>query len=103
MLDQVLTTFAIKPDKDLAVMRPNQDLARMTAHLVQRLGPYLAENRPDLVLVQGDTTMAFCVALVAFYNRIPVGHIEAGLRTGNMNALWPEEANRLLVSRLASL
>ena len=74
----------------------------MTARLIQRLGPYLAEKQPDLVLVQGDTTTAFCAALVAFYNRIPVGHVEAGLRTGNMNAPWPEEANRLLVSRLAA-
>ena len=103
MLDQVLDIFAITPDADLAIMRPDQDLAGMTARLIEQLGPYLAAKRPDLVLVQGDTTTALCAALVAFYNRIPVGHVEAGLRTGNMSAPWPEEANRLLVSRLAAL
>jgi UDP-N-acetylglucosamine 2-epimerase (non-hydrolysing) len=75
----------------------------MTARLVEGLGCYLTQKQPDLVLVQGDTTTAFCAALVAFYNRIPVGHVEAGLRTGDMNAPWPEEANRVLVSRLAAL
>jgi UDP-N-acetylglucosamine 2-epimerase (non-hydrolysing) len=103
MLDQVLDIFAIRPDQDLAVMRPDQDLAGMTARLVEGLGSYLTQKQPDLVLVQGDTTTAFCAALVAFYNRIPVGHVEAGLRTGDMNAPWPEEANRVLVSRLAAL
>jgi UDP-N-acetylglucosamine 2-epimerase (non-hydrolysing) len=103
MLDQVLDAFDIVPDSDLNLMRPGQTLAGMTSSMVEALDEYLAEERPELVLVQGDTTTTLCAALAAFYRRIPVGHVEAGLRTGNLDAPWPEEANRVLVSRLAAL
>ncbi len=103
MLDQVLATFAVTPDADLDVMEPGQTLAGLTARAVTRLDHFLADRRPDLVLVQGDTTTAFCSALAAFYHRVPVGHVEAGLRTGDLRSPWPEEANRRLVTRLADL
>lgn len=103
MLDQVLRVFAIRPDADLGVMQPRQTLAALTARLMDALDAYLERERPDLVLVQGDTTTVFCAALAAFYRHIPVSHVEAGLRTGNLNAPWPEEANRVLTSRLARL
>lgn len=103
MLDQVLTVFAIQPDVDLNLMRPRQTLAGFTARAMTALDGYLADYKPDLVLVQGDTTTVFCAALAAFYHHIPVGHVEAGLRTWNMEAPWPEEANRVLTSRLAAL
>ncbi len=103
MLDQVLSVFAIKPDVDLNLMRPGQTLAEFTARAVTAVDAYLANYKPDLVLVQGDTTTVFCATLAAFYQNIPVGHVEAGLRTWNMAAPWPEEANRVLTSRLATL
>jgi UDP-N-acetylglucosamine 2-epimerase (non-hydrolysing) len=103
MLDQVIETFRIAPDVDLNVMRPGQSLADLTARAVRGLNQYLAQNKPDLVLVQGDTTTVFCAALAAFYQGIPVGHVEAGLRTGDLRAPWPEEANRVLTSRIAAL
>jgi UDP-N-acetylglucosamine 2-epimerase (non-hydrolysing) len=103
MLDPVLKVFDIKPDADLGLMRPNQSLADLTARGIESLDRYLAQERPDLVLVQGDTTSVFCATLAAFYRRIPVGHVEAGLRTWNLQAPWPEEANRVLTSRLATL
>jgi UDP-N-acetylglucosamine 2-epimerase (non-hydrolysing) len=103
MLDQVLDVFEVRPDADLDVMRPNQTLAELTARLIESLDRYLACETPDLVLVQGDTTTVFCGAWTAFYRHIPVGHVEAGLRTGNLDAPWPEEANRVLTSRLARL
>ncbi|HEY3321501.1 MAG TPA: UDP-N-acetylglucosamine 2-epimerase (non-hydrolyzing) [Planctomycetota bacterium] len=103
MLDQVLSVFGIVPDADLNLMEPRQSLARLTARAVTALDEYLERARPDLVLVQGDTTTTFCAALTAFYHHIPVGHIEAGLRTWNLQAPWPEEANRVLASRLVSL
>jgi UDP-N-acetylglucosamine 2-epimerase (non-hydrolysing) len=103
MLDQVLEVFEIEPDVDLNLMRANQGLPRFTARALTALDDWLADERPDLVLVQGDTTTAFCAALAAFYRRVPVGHVEAGLRTWDMGAPWPEEANRVLVSRLAAL
>lgn len=103
MLDQVLEAFDITPDVDLDLMQENQDLGLFTARAIEALNGYMARERPDLVLVQGDTTSVFCAALAAFYHRIPVGHVEAGLRTGNMLSPWPEEANRVLTSRLASL
>jgi UDP-N-acetylglucosamine 2-epimerase (non-hydrolysing) len=84
-------------------MRPNQTLADLTARALSALDRYLAEDRPDLVLVQGDTTTVFCATLACFYRRIPVGHVEAGLRTWNLEAPWPEEANRVLTSRLAAI
>src|ERR1035441_10161535 len=103
MLDQVLESFDINPDVDLNLMRPNQSLGALTSRAIQALDTYLVQDRPDLVLVQGDTTTVFCAALAAFYHRIPVGHVEAGLRTGNLQSPWPEEANRVLTSRLTAL
>jgi UDP-N-acetylglucosamine 2-epimerase (non-hydrolysing) len=103
MLDQVLAVFAITPDVDLDLMEPNQTLARLTSRAIDAIDRYLATDRPDLILVQGDTTTVFCAALAAFYQRIPLGHVEAGLRTGNLQAPWPEEANRVLTTRLTTL
>ncbi len=103
MLDQVLTVFDIIPDTDLNLMSPNQTLAQLTASALTAVDNYLANETPDLVLVQGDTTTAFISSLTAFYHKIPVGHVEAGLRTGDLCSPWPEEANRVLISRLAAL
>lgn len=103
MLDQVLTIFNITPDVDLDLMVPNQTLGGLTARAIQAIDQYLAVEKPDLVLIQGDTTTVFCAALAAFYHKIPVGHVEAGLRTGNLQSPWPEEANRVLVSRLTAM
>lgn len=101
MLDQVLAIFDIVPDMDLNLMQPNQSLGGLTARAIKSLDRYLADEKPDAVLVQGDTTTVLCGALAAFYHKIPVGHVEAGLRTGNMASPWPEEANRVLTTRLA--
>lgn len=103
MLDQVLDLFDIRPDHDLDVMRAGQGLAYITAAVVTRLGEVLRAERPDRILVQGDTTTTMAAALAAFYERIPVGHVEAGLRTGNMMSPWPEEMNRRLTTTLADL
>ncbi|MEI7688206.1 MAG: UDP-N-acetylglucosamine 2-epimerase (non-hydrolyzing), partial [Planctomycetota bacterium] len=103
MLDQILQTFDITPDTDLGLMAAGQSLASLTARAITELDAYFIRERPNLVLVQGDTTTAFAAALAAFYQKIPVGHVEAGLRTGNLFSPWPEEANRVLVSRLAAL
>jgi len=103
MLDQVLDLFDIQPDHDLNLMVPNQSLAGLTARGIEAVDGYLAADKPDLTLIQGDTTTTFCSALAAFYRRIPVGHVEAGLRTGNMRAPWPEEANRVLVAPLTAI
>jgi UDP-N-acetylglucosamine 2-epimerase (non-hydrolysing) len=103
MLDQVLKVFGIKPDVDLNLMQPNQSLAEFTSRAIRKLDDYMRMDRPDIVLLQGDTTTVLCAALAAFYNRIPVGHVEAGLRTGNLYSPWPEEANRVLTSHLAAL
>lgn len=103
MLDQVLELFDIQPDHDLNLMLPGQSLAGLTSRALTALDEYLDHSKPDLVLVQGDTTTAFCGALAALYQRIPVGHVEAGLRTGNIYAPWPEEANRKIVSAIATL
>lgn len=100
MLDQVLDLFGIRPDHDLDIMQPGQDLFDVTSRSLLGLRDILQEDRPDLVLVQGDTTTCFTAALAAFYEHIPVGHVEAGLRTGNLAAPFPEEANRTLVSRI---
>ncbi|NND39188.1 MAG: UDP-N-acetylglucosamine 2-epimerase (non-hydrolyzing) [Pseudomonadales bacterium] len=100
MLDQVLELFAIKPDYDLDIMRANQDLFDLTARILTGMRDVLATAKPDLVLVHGDTTSCFAVGLAAFYSGIPLGHVEAGLRTGDMRAPFPEEANRSLVARL---
>jgi len=101
MLDQVLELFRITPDEDLNLMKPNQTLAGLTSRAIDAIDRYLASDKPDVVLVQGDTTTVFASALAAFYHKIPVGHVEAGLRTGNMFSPWPEEANRVLTTRLA--
>ncbi|MCW5982550.1 MAG: UDP-N-acetylglucosamine 2-epimerase (non-hydrolyzing) [Bryobacteraceae bacterium] len=103
LLDQVLHAFDVRPDHDLDLMRPNQSLFQSTARIVAGLESVLAAENPDLVLVQGDTTTTFCGALAAFYQRIPVGHVEAGLRTGDSYQPFPEEINRLLTARLAAL
>jgi UDP-N-acetylglucosamine 2-epimerase (non-hydrolysing) len=103
MLDQVVELFQIPVHRRLQVMRPNQSLAELTSRLLAACDEVLAEEEPDLVLVQGDTTTAFSAALCAFYRHIPIGHVEAGLRTGNTLAPFPEEANRVLIGRLASL
>jgi UDP-N-acetylglucosamine 2-epimerase (non-hydrolysing) len=103
MLDQVLAAFRLTPDADLNVMQPGQTLAGLTARAVTALDDYLARSRPDLVLVQGDTTTVLCAALAAFYRKVRIGHVEAGLRTGNLQSPWPEEANRVLTTRLADL
>jgi UDP-N-acetylglucosamine 2-epimerase (non-hydrolysing) len=103
MLDQALEVFAIRPDVDLDLMRPGQDLFDVTASVLLGLRPILRDLRPDLVLVQGDTTTCFAAALAAFYQGIEVGHVEAGLRTHDLRAPFPEEANRALVGRIATL
>jgi UDP-N-acetylglucosamine 2-epimerase (non-hydrolysing) len=103
MLDQALAVFGVKPDADLDLMQPGQTLASLTARAVAAVDGYLAEQKPDLVLVQGDTTTVFAAALAAFYRQIPVGHVEAGLRTGNKFSPFPEEINRVLTGRLADL
>ncbi len=103
MLDQVLNLFEINPDFDLDLMAPNQDLFDLTAKVLLGLRDVLREAKPDIVLVHGDTTTCFAAGLAAFYEGIKVGHVEAGLRTGNLRAPFPEEANRTLVGRLADL
>lgn len=103
LLDQALADFGIEGDTDLDLMRPGQTLAGLTARAVEALDGRLGGLAPALVVVQGDTTSAMCAALAAFYRRIPVAHVEAGLRTGDLEAPWPEEANRALIGRLASL
>ncbi|MFT3956815.1 MAG: UDP-N-acetylglucosamine 2-epimerase (non-hydrolyzing) [Piscinibacter sp.] len=103
MLDQVLELFEIRPDHDLNLMRPGQDLVSITTEILQSLKPVLEQERPDIVLVHGDTTTTFAATLSAFYQRIAVGHVEAGLRTGNLYSPWPEEANRKLTGALARL
>ena len=101
MLYQVLDVFGVKPDVDLALMRPNQSLSGLTARAISALDEYLEKERPDVVMVQGDTTTVLAGALSAFYHHIPVAHVEAGLRTWNMESPWPEEANRQLTTRLS--
>ncbi|MBP8639918.1 MAG: UDP-N-acetylglucosamine 2-epimerase (non-hydrolyzing) [Oscillospiraceae bacterium] len=101
MLDDVLTCFGIKPDYDLDLMKQGQTLSYITSSVLNGLGEILAQVKPDLVLVHGDTTTAFAAALSAFYERIPVGHVEAGLRTYDRYSPYPEEMNRALVGRLA--
>lgn len=101
MLDQVLDLFEITPQYDLNVMQPRQTLAMITSQILLDMQPVLQDFRPDLVLVHGDTATTFAAALAAFYEKIPVGHVEAGLRTGDLYSPWPEEANRCLTGRLA--
>lgn len=103
MLDQVLELFEITPDYDLNLMKSGQDLYDITSGVLLGLRDVLKEFQPDMVLVHGDTATTFAATLAAFYQRIPVGHVEAGLRTGNFYSPWPEEANRVLTGRLAAL
>jgi UDP-N-acetylglucosamine 2-epimerase (non-hydrolysing) len=101
MLDTFLKLFQIKVDYDLNIMKPGQNLTDITTAILTRLKEVLIEVKPDLLLVQGDTTTALAAALAAFYEKVPVGHIEAGLRTGNSMMPWPEEMNRKLISSIA--
>ena len=101
MLDQVLNLFSIVPDYDLNIMSPGQGLTEITCRILQGLKPVLESFKPDVVLVHGDTTTTAAASLAAFYQRIPVGHVEAGLRTGDLYSPWPEEANRTLTGHLA--
>ncbi len=101
MLDQILDAFEIQPHYDLDIMTGGQDLYDITTHVLAGIRPVLAEFEPDLVLVQGDTTSTFCTALAAYYEQIDIGHVEAGLRTGNIYSPYPEEINRQLTARLA--
>lgn len=103
MLDQVLDLFGIVPDDDLDVMEPGQSLPGLFGRILNGMTGVLERRRPDLVLVHGDTSTTLAAALAAFYAKVPVGHVEAGLRTGNIQAPWPEEANRRLTAPLASL
>ncbi|MDP2999808.1 MAG: UDP-N-acetylglucosamine 2-epimerase (non-hydrolyzing) [Bryobacterales bacterium] len=103
MLDQVLAAFGVQPDYDLDVMRPSQTLAQATSRILAALDPVLKEARPGLILVQGDTTTTLCGALAGFYHKIPVAHVEAGLRTRDIWRPFPEEMNRVLTTRLAAL
>ena len=102
MLDQVLKIFGIKPDYDLDIMRQGQDLYDVTARVLTGMRDVLADAKPDVVLVHGDTTTSTAASLAAFYAQIAVGHVEAGLRTHNIYSPWPEEMNRLLTGRLAT-
>lgn len=103
MLDQVLDLFRIVPDYDLNLMKPGQDLTDITANVLHGLKPVLAEFAPDLVLVHGDTTTTLAASLAAYYQRVPVGHVEAGLRTGNILSPWPEEVNRKVAGAITRL
>ena len=103
MLDQVLSIFDIKPDYDLNIMKQGQDLYDVTARVLTGMRDVLKETTPDIVLVHGDTTTSTAAAIAAFYQQIPVGHVEAGLRTHNIYSPWPEEMNRQLTGRIATL
>ncbi|HEJ7645420.1 UDP-N-acetylglucosamine 2-epimerase (non-hydrolyzing) [Klebsiella oxytoca] len=102
MLDQVLKLFSIVPDYDLNIMQPGQGLTEITCRILEGLKPVLESFKPDVVLVHGDTTTTMAASLAAFYQRIPVGHVEAGLRTGDLSSPWPEEGNRMLTGHLAT-
>lgn len=103
MLDQVLNLFSLTPDFDLNLMTPGQDLSDITSKVLTGMRGVLREWRPDYVFVHGDTTTTFATSLAAYYERIPVGHVEAGLRTGNIYSPWPEEVNRCLTGVIASM
>ena len=102
MLDQVLGLFEITPDYDLNIMKPGQDLTDVTTNILQGIKPILADFKPDVVLVHGDTATTFATSLAAYYQQIAVGHVEAGLRTGNIYSPWPEEANRKLTGAITT-
>lgn len=101
MIHQVFRLFHIAPDIDLDVMEPGQSLADLTARVLRGMDGLIREHRPDRVLVHGDTTTTFAATLAAYYHQVPVGHVEAGLRTGNIHAPWPEEINRKLTDAIA--
>jgi len=101
MLDQVLSLFELDPDYDLKIMKPGQDLTDVTSAILKGMRDVLSDFQPDVVLVHGDTATTFATTLAAYYQQIPVGHVEAGLRTGNLYSPWPEEANRKLTGALA--
>jgi UDP-N-acetylglucosamine 2-epimerase (non-hydrolysing) len=101
LLDQVLDLFGIAPDADFGVMRPNQTLAGLTSRLIENFDAVLSRSRPDALIAQGDTTTAMAAALCSFYHQVPFGHVEAGLRTGNLYGPFPEEMNRLVAARIA--
>ena len=103
MLDQVLRLFRLQPDYDLNIMRPEQGLTEITCRILEGMKTVLLDFRPDIVLVHGDTTTTLAASLAAFYHQIPVGHVEAGLRTGDLASPWPEEGNRKLTGHLARL
>ncbi len=103
MLDQVLELFEVVPDYDLNIMKPGQSLYDVTTNILLGLKPILEEFKPDLVLVHGDTSTTLSASLAAFYQQIPVGHVEAGLRTGNLSSPWPEEGNRKLTGAITKL
>ncbi|HEY4232511.1 MAG TPA: UDP-N-acetylglucosamine 2-epimerase (non-hydrolyzing) [Lacipirellulaceae bacterium] len=103
LIDQVIELFGIHVDRNLAVMEPDQTLAPLLARLLERIDDVLAAERPDMVLAQGDTSTVLATALAAFYRQVPFGHVEAGLRTGNLRSPFPEEANRVLTTPLATL
>lgn len=103
MLYQILNLFEIKPDYELGVMKEGQNISELTSRLIEKLENVIKKEKFDFILVQGDTTSAFAGALVGFYNKIPVGHIEAGLRTGDIYSPFPEEANRKLIGTLAKV
>jgi UDP-N-acetylglucosamine 2-epimerase (non-hydrolysing) len=103
MLDAILGVFGVRPDHDLDVMRANQTLSSLTARILEGLEGVLSLEKPDFLVVQGDTTSTMAGALASFYHRVPVGHVEAGLRTGDLAQPFPEELNRVLTTRLASL
>lgn len=103
MLDQVLQIFEIIPDYDLNIMRPGQSLTDITANVLQGLGSIIEEAAPDWVLVHGDTTTAMAAAMAAFYHHIPIAHVEAGLRTGDLSRPWPEEMNRKVIDAIGQL
>lgn len=103
MLDQVLNLFKIVPDFDLNIMRTGQDLTDITVAILQGMKEVFAQFKPDIILVHGDTATTLAASLAAYYHQIPVAHVEAGLRTGNMYSPWPEEGNRKLTGALACL
>jgi len=103
MLDQVLELFQITPDYDLNIMKSGQTLSDITSRVIKGIENVLIQSKPDLILVHGDTTTTFAASLAAFYQQIPIGHVEAGLRSGNKYSPYPEEMNRMLTGRLADL
>ncbi|WP_060518648.1 non-hydrolyzing UDP-N-acetylglucosamine 2-epimerase [Pseudomonas sp. NBRC 111134] len=103
MLDQVLELFEIKPEFDLNIMKPGQDLTDVSTSILQGMKSVFQDFKPDMVLVHGDTATTFATTLAAYYHQIPVGHVEAGLRTGNLYSPWPEEGNRKLTGALANI